>query len=229
MSEIINAMFSSIADRYDITNDILSFGTHRLWRQQLIKFAEIKEGQKILDLCTGTGDLAIALKKKVGKNGEVVGLDFVQKMLERAKEKIDKTPLGDIKLIQADAANLPLPDNYFDCVTVSFGIRNVTDIPRCFAETRRVLNDKGYFVVLEFGQAQAPIFSELYQFYSKYFMPTIGGLLTGNKEAYAYLPRTANAFPCGEKFVAMLKEAGFKNIKCKALFSGLAYIYVAYK
>ncbi len=226
MSKEINSMFSSIAKRYDLANDVLSFGMHRLWRKTLIKVAQIKEGQTAVDLCTGTADLAINLKKAVKHSGCVVGIDFVQNMLNNALPKVENKDFGEIFLVKADATSIPIKNNFADLVTISFGIRNIPDRSSCLQEIKRILKKNAKLIILEFGQPKLKIFAQFYNFYSKYLMPLIGGLLTGNKSAYQYLPQTAGIFPCGEDFVKILKNSGFSEVSCKPLMFGVAYIYI---
>lgn len=229
MSKEINSMFSSIAKRYDLANDVLSFGMHRLWRRTLIKHCKISSGQTAVDLCTGTADLAINLKKAVGLSGKVFALDFVQNMLNGAIHKVRNKSFGEISLICADATAIPLKNEIADFVTISFGIRNIPKMQNCFNEVQRILKKNGKFIILEFGQPKQKLFSILYSFYSKYIMPIIGGLLTGNKAAYEYLPQTAEVFPCAEDFIKILKNSGFVEVSYKPLMFGIAYIYKAQK
>ena len=225
MSEQVREMFSSIAPKYDLANEVLSFGVHRLWRRATIKASAAKPGQRVLDCATGTGDLALAFKRTVGDGGEVVGTDFCAPMLVHAKQKAEQAHLR-VQFEQADATQLPYPDAGFDISSISFGIRNVDDPVKCLRELARVVRPGGRVVVLEFGQPRG-LFGALYSFYSRVVMPFIGGLLTGNRSAYSYLPRTAAAFPAGDKFLALMKESGgYSKYEAKPLLSGMAFIYV---
>lgn len=222
----VHSMFASIADRYDLANDVLSMGVHRLWRKKAVKLAGLSSSDLALDLCCGTGDFAFELAKTTK---EVVAVDFVGEMLDLARIKQNKNGLDNIEFIQGDACDIPLEDARFSAVTIGFGIRNVPSVEKCLLEIKRVLKPGGKAVILEFGQSRVPIFSSLYNLYSKYLMPIIGGLLTGNKEAYVYLPETSAAFPDREKFLELMNEAGFKNSRYKSLFLGISYIYIAEK
>ena len=225
MSEQVRDMFSSIAPRYDVTNEVMSFGIHRLWRNATVRASGAAQGMKVLDCATGTGDLAFAFKRAVGEAGEVIGTDFCEPMLVHAREKA-KTSGVPLVFEQADAMSLPYPNNRFDLASISFGIRNVDDPVKCLRELARVVRPGGKVVVLEFGQPHG-LFGALHRFYSRFFMPLIGWLLTGNKSAYEYLPRTAWKFPAGEKFLGMMDESGaFSARSAKALTGGIAYIYV---
>ncbi|RKH21841.1 bifunctional demethylmenaquinone methyltransferase/2-methoxy-6-polyprenyl-1,4-benzoquinol methylase UbiE [Corallococcus praedator] len=225
MSTEVRQMFSSIATRYDVTNEVLSFGVHRLWRRTAVKLSQAKEGSQVLDCATGTGDLALAFKRKVGPTGRVVGTDFCPEMLESAPAKAAKAGL-EVEFQVQDAMALTLPDNTFDVASISFGIRNVDDPVKCLQEMARVVRPGGRVVVLEFGQPTGA-YGALFRFYSKTIMPTVGGLLTGNRAAYAYLPRTAAAFPAGERFLSLMDQAGaYSERAAHPLLFGTAYVYV---
>ena len=225
MSTEVRQMFSSIATRYDVTNEVLSLGIHRLWRRSAVKLSGAKEGSHVLDCATGTGDLALAFKRKVGSTGRVVGTDFCPEMLESAPAKAAKAGL-EVEFQVQDAMALTLPDNSFDVASISFGIRNVDDPVKCLREMARVVRPGGRVVVLEFGQPTGP-YGALFRFYSKTVMPAIGGLLTGNKAAYQYLPRTAAAFPAGDRFLSLMDQAGaYSERAAHPLLFGTAYVYV---
>lgn len=213
-------MFSSIARRYDLANDVLSFCVHRFWRRAATRFAEISPGARILDLCCGTGDFAFVLKNASGKEGLIVGVDFVAPMLVAATHKYATT-----FFLQGDALRLPFQDASFDVVSVAFGIRNVDSVVDALREMRRVLKDGGKALILEFGQPTLPVFRELYDLYGKVVMPRLGQVLTGNKKAYEYLPKTAGQFPAGASFQQLMHEAGFVQLQQKRFFSGIAYAY----
>lgn len=224
-ADAVRSMFSKVASRYDQANQVLSFGVHHLWRKKLVKLSEARLGQKVLDCATGTGDLAIEFKKSVGPAGSVIGTDFCQEMLDPAPAKAKKLNL-DIRFETADVTKLPYPDNEFDIVSISFGIRNVENPVKGLSEMIRVLKPGGRLMVLEFGQVNVPVFGELYNFYSEKVLPKIGGLVTGQKDAYAYLQKSSAAFPCRAEFLAMMNEAGpVSNLRYWPLTGGIAYIY----
>jgi demethylmenaquinone methyltransferase/2-methoxy-6-polyprenyl-1,4-benzoquinol methylase len=226
VSEQVREMFSSIAPRYDVTNGVLSLGIDRLWRRIAVRESGAAPGASVLDCATGTGDLALALRRAVGPSGSVVGMDFCAEMLEPAREKARRAGLSDIRFEVADALALPYPPSTFDVATIAFGIRNVDDPVRCLREMARVVRPGGRVVVLEFGQPRGA-WGALYRFYSRALMPRVGGLLTGNRSAYAYLPRTAAAFPGGERFLALMDEAGtFSARRARSLSGGIAFVYV---
>ena len=225
MSEQVREMFASIARRYDAANEVLSLGVHRGWRRAAVRLSGVVRGDRVLDCATGTGDLALAFKRAVGPTGEVVGTDFCAEMLEPAPAKARRAGL-EIRFEVADALALPYADRSFDVASIAFGIRNVDDPVRCLREMARVVRPAGRVVVLEFGQPSGP-FGALFRVYSRQVMPAIGGLLTGNRSAYEYLPRTAAAFPAGDRFLALMDEAGsFSERSATRLLAGTAYVYV---
>lgn len=225
MSAEVRTMFSQIAPRYDVANEVLSFGIHRLWRRAAVRLSSAREGDAILDCATGTGDLALAFKRRVGPLGTVIGTDFCAEMLAPAPEKARRAGL-EVRFEIADALALPYPDASFDVASIAFGIRNVDDPRKCLRELSRVVKPGGRVVVLEFGQPSGP-FGALFRFYSRHFMPRIGALLTGQRAAYEYLPRTASEFPAGHRFLALMREAGtFSAQLAHPLTFGTAYVYV---
>jgi len=225
MGEKVKKMFASIADDYDRVNSVLSFGIHHYWRKKTVKLSGVKPGDAVLDCATGTGDLAIEFKKKVGQEGEVTGTDFCAPMIEHAPEKAQSEGLN-ITFEVADVMNLPYENNQFDIASIAFGIRNVDEPVTALREMARVVKPDGTVVILEFGQPKG-VMSFPYKWYSRYIMPTVGGLLSGNREAYTYLPETSATFPAGEKFLELMdKSAVFKAREANKFNAGIAYIYV---
>lgn len=223
--EIIRSMFSKVAANYDKGNNVLSMGVHHLWRKKLVQYSEAKPGNKVLDCATGTGDLAIQFKKTVGDTGEVIGTDFCAEMLIPAPGKAKERGL-DIKFEQADVTQLQYADKTFDICSISFGIRNVGDPVKALREMGRVTKSGGKVMILEFGQVNIPVFGSLYNFYSQNILPKIGGMVTGQKEAYEYLQKSSAAFPCREDFLALMKESNsFSKCEYISLTGGIAYIY----
>ena len=225
MSAEVRQMFASIARRYDAANEVLSLGAHRGWRRAAVRLSGATRGQRVLDCATGTGDLALAFKRTVGPEGEVVGTDFCAEMLAAAPAKAARAGVQ-VRFEVADALELPFRESSFDVASIAFGIRNVDDPVRCLREMARVVRPGGRVVVLEFGQPTGA-FGALFRAYSRSVMPAVGGLLTGNRAAYEYLPRTAAAFPAGDRFLAMMDQAGsFVARSATPLWAGTAYVYL---
>ncbi len=224
MSAEVREMFASIARRYDTANEVLSLGIHKGWRRAAVAVSQAVPGQRVLDCATGTGDLALEFKRAVGPGGEVIGTDFCAEMLRPAPAKAARAGL-DVSFAVADALALPMRDERFDVASIAFGIRNVDDPLRCLREMARVVKRGGSVIVLEFGQPRGA-FGALFRAYSRGVMPLLGGLLTGNRAAYQYLPRTAAAFPAGERFLALMRESGaFSRTEAHPLTFGTAYVY----
>lgn len=227
--KMVKSMFASVAQNYDRANSVLSMGIHHFWRSKLVHIVEAKEGQRVLDCATGTGDLAIAFKKRVGLIGEVIGTDFCEEMLSFAPAKANRLGL-EIKFQIADVMNLQFADNSFDFSSISFGIRNVADPIKGISEMARVVKPGGKVVILEFGQVNIPIIGTLYNWYSQQVLPKIGGMVTGQPQAYEYLQKTSASFPCRNEFCELMKNsATFEHIEYHSLSFGIAYIYIGIK
>ena len=204
----IRMMFAAISRRYDRANTVLSGGVHHLWRKRAVQRANVKPGDRVLDCATGTGDLAIAFRKAVGDSGRVVGTDFVPEMLDVARIKATN-----VEWDVADVTQLAFEDDSFDVASISFGIRNVGDPRKGIAEMARVVRSGGRVIVLEFGQPRSRLFGALYDWYSRHILPRLGGAVTGETAAYQYLQTSSGRFPCGDEFVALMREsADFKEI-----------------
>ncbi len=224
MSEAVREMFATIAPRYDLANEVLSLGIHRRWRRSLVQRAKLSAGAAVLDCATGTGDLAFEFARAVGPTGKVTGVDFCEPMLVGAREKAASAGLP-VELRQADVQQLPFADRSFDLASIAFGIRNVDDPLRCLREMARVVRPGGQVWVLEFGQPSG-LFGRLYGFYNWVVVPNLGHLVTGQRAPYRYLPRTAKAFPAGERFLALMREADvFSDVSAIPLTFGVAYLY----
>lgn len=218
-------MFADIADDYDRINSILSFGVHHAWRAETVRLSGAAPGDSVLDCATGTGDLAIEFKKKVGTDGYVLGTDFCREMIEHAPEKARSENLS-VDFEVADAMNLSYEDNRFDICSIAFGIRNVDEPVTALREMARVVRPGGRVMILEFGQPRG-IIKLPYELYSQYIMPAVGGWLSGNREAYTYLPKTSAKFPAGDNFLELMDTSGsFSEQRYKKLTGGIAYIYV---
>lgn len=220
----VRAMFGSIARRYDLTNSVLSFGIHHYWRQRLVRMIPVRDDALVLDVCTGTADLVPLLCRRFGR---VIGLDFCRPMLVGGLKKIKSTGSRGLGLVQGDALNLPFAAATFDIISVAFGVRNFENLDLGLKELYRVLKPNGSLLVLEFGKPKNFLWAWSYAFYARVVMPLVGGILTGNRQAYEYLPRTAQAFPCGTNFEDRLRQAGFSATRCQPLTGGIAYSYIA--
>lgn len=214
--EAIRSMFASIASRYDRANDVLSGGIHHRWRRRAVQVSGLKPGDRVLDLATGTGLLAIAFRDA---GARVVGTDFVEEMLTIARQKAP-----DIEFRRADAMALPFPDQSFDVASIAFGIRNVAEPQKAIAEMARVARR---VVILEFGQGRG-WFAPVFRVYQRHVLPRIGGLVTGQPDAYRYLEESSARFPSADDFVALIRSsAKFGEIRYEALTFGTAWLYWA--
>jgi demethylmenaquinone methyltransferase/2-methoxy-6-polyprenyl-1,4-benzoquinol methylase len=221
----IREMFRSISGRYDRANTVLSAGVHHLWRRRAVRWSGAKPGDAVLDCATGTGDLAVAFSKRVSPRGRVVGTDFVPEMIELAKRKAPS-----IEFEVADVMALPYTDATFDIASIAFGIRNVEEPRRGIAELARVVKPGGRVIVLEFGTPHNRPFRGVYNWYRRAILPRLGGLVTGEREAYNYLDQSTARFPYGLDFVAMMQAAAtFSSVEYVPLTGGIAYLYRATK
>ncbi len=221
-------MFDNIAPKYDFLNHFLSMGIDKIWRRRAINLLKGIESPEILDIATGTGDLAIASMRL--KPQRVVGLDLSPEMLKVGQEKIKNKNLDHIiSMVEGDSENLPFTDGEFDAAMVAFGVRNFENLQKGLCEINRVLKSGGKFMVLEFSNPTAFPFKQIYKFYSTRILPWWGGLLSKDKAAYTYLPESVAAFPEGQSFVAELEKAGFKSERVWKQTFGVATIYFASK
>jgi len=226
--EQVAGMFNNIAHKYDFLNHFLSLNIDKVWRRKVIRLIKDKKPQRILDVATGTGDLAIAALKL--KPVRIDGIDISEGMLEVGKEKIDKKGLSDVIFLQkGDAENIPFDDNIFDAITVAFGVRNFENLDKGLAEMYRVLKPGGICAVLEFTMPQGFPFKQLYSFYFKYILPSFGKLISKDNSAYTYLPESVKAFPQRNDFLQRMHSAEFKKSTYKNLTMGIAAIYIGEK
>ena len=215
-------MFGSIAARYDLANHLLSCGIDFYWRKRAADIVAAWQPKKIVDLATGTGDLALALQQEM-PDAEITGVDFLPEMIELAKAK------GVRRTVVADAMNLPFPDGSFDCVTVAFGLRNMEDYGRALREMSRVLSPNGHLLVLEFSLPTISVLRALYRFYLHRCLPLFGSMLTGKKSAYDYLGASIEEFPSGRTMLRLIDASGFENARAEPLTGGIVTIHVADK
>lgn len=226
--EQVARMFDSISGRYDFLNHLLSFGIDKGWRRKLIREARLSSPKRALDIATGTGDLAIALRKAGAE--EIIGLDISNGMLEVGRQKVRKAGLDKLVDLQyGDSEAIPFDQGSFDLVTAAFGVRNFEHLDIGLKEMSRVLRPGGKMMILEFSQPESTPFKQLYGFYSKYILPTIGRLVSKDTSAYAYLPESVEAFPYGEAFLERLRKCGLTNVRAIPLTFGVASLYLAEK
>ena len=226
--EQVTEMFDTISNEYDGLNRVISFGIDVKWRNKVVKIVGNKQPENILDIATGTGDLAINLAATNAK--EIIGLDISNGMLEVGRKKITSKKLENIiSLVIGDSENLPFEDNTFDAITVAFGVRNFENLEKGLSEILRVLKPNGIFVILETSVPTNPIYKFGYKIYSKFILPTIGKLFSKDKIAYNYLSESASVFPYGEELNNILRKIGFINVEDKPQTMGVATIYTASK
>ena len=220
-------MFDNIAPKYDLLNHVLSMKIDVLWRNTLVKWMNKDQPKLVLDVATGTGDLAIAVQK--GTGAKVTGLDLSQQMLNVGIEKIKRINLDNqIDMMKGDAENLPFENNKFDAVSVAFGVRNFENLEVGLAELRRVVKEQKSVYILEFSKVEG-FLGPFYMFYFKNILPQIGKLVSKDNRAYTYLPDSVNAFPFGEKMKNILLKVGFRKVEYRKLSLGIATIYKATK
>jgi demethylmenaquinone methyltransferase/2-methoxy-6-polyprenyl-1,4-benzoquinol methylase len=223
----IAGMFDAIAPRYDLLNHLLSAGLDRRWRDRAVDALELTRGARVLDLCTGTADLAIATVKRTPQ-ASVVGVDFAGAMLRLGLEKVQRLGLArEIRLVRGDAARIPIESESCDAATIAFGIRNVADPERALGEIARVLRPNARLAILEFGQPRIPGIRTLYAWYFRYLLPGIGRMISKHGSAYSYLPASVGAFPPPAEFAGIIAAHGFSNVRAVSLTFGIVYLYVA--
>ena len=222
----IEHLFNDIASSYDRLNHIMSFGIDRSWRRKAVRaIADQPEVRRVLDVATGTGDFAIAIAKKLSQGSEIVGIDLSEQMLEVGRQKVPRN----IALQQGDVECLDFEEDSFDRVSVAFGVRNFEHLEQGLSEMYRVLRPGGKLVILELSYPDNPFLLGCFNLYALHFLPFIGGLISGQKEAYAYLPKSILAFPKAEKFVPMLQRIGFSHVAVRQFTFGVCVMYVAEK
>ncbi len=223
-------VFDSVARRYDLMNDLMSLGVHRLWKRFAVEVGALRAGQRVLDLAGGTGDLASWLAPRVGQQGQVVLADINASMLGVGRERLaDQAIVGNVAFAQADAERLPFRDDYFDCITMAFGLRNVTDKARALTSMFRVLKPGGRLLVLEFSHVTVPALRPLYDFYSFKALPLMGRLVAGDRESYRYLAESIRMHPDQETLKGMMEAAGFERCDYLNLTAGVVALHRGWK
>lgn len=221
-------MFGEIAHRYDFLNHFLSLGTDIYWRWRTVRAVKLHDDSPLLDVCTGTGDLAFAFRKKLPVEQPVVGSDFTHEMLKLANQKSSQRSSNDnaIAFLEADTQQLPFADDLFQVVSVAFGIRNVNETRKGLAEMTRVCQPHGHILILEFTTPKIPIFKQLYRWYFRNVLPRIGQFLARNRHsAYRYLPDSVSEFPERDEFTKLMLEMGLENVSYRSLTFGIATLY----
>jgi len=228
--ELVANVFDSVATKYDLMNDVLSLGIHRLWKRFTIAHSGVRKGQKVLDLAGGTGDLTAKFSRIVGQTGHVILADINDSMLKVGRNKLRDTGFeGNIDYIQANAEELPFPDNYFDLVTIAFGLRNVTDKDKALASIFRVLKPGGRLLVLEFSKPLYKPVSKFYDFYSFNVLPKLGKLIADDSESYQYLAESIRMHPDQETLKEMMSNVGFEGTEYFNLSAGIVALHRGYK
>jgi len=225
----VRGVFDSVAQRYDLMNDLMSAGAHRLWKRFTLACTGLRAGQQALDVAGGTGDIAAGMARQVGTTGLVVLTDINAEMLVRGRDRLlNEGFVANTRVVQADAECLPFRDAQFDCVTIAFGLRNVTDKPAALASMRRVLRPGGQLIVLEFSQLAVPALRPLYDAYSFQVLPRLGQLVTGDAASYRYLAESIRKHPDQETLLGMMRDAGLENCSYQNLSAGVVAVHRGY-
>ena len=223
-------VFHSVASKYDVMNDLMSFGIHRLWKRFTIEHSGIKQGHVVLDLAGGTGDLSSKFAAMVGSEGKVILSDINESMLNEGRDRLlNEGIVANIDYVQANAEALPFPDNTFDCVTIAFGLRNVTDKDAALRSIYRVLKPGGRLLVLEFSKPDFPGLSPVYDFYSFNILPKIGKLVANDEDSYRYLAESIRMHPDQETLKSMMEAAGFENTSYHNMTGGIVALHKGFK
>jgi demethylmenaquinone methyltransferase/2-methoxy-6-polyprenyl-1,4-benzoquinol methylase len=223
----VRGVFDSVAGNYDLMNDLMSGGLHRLWKRFALAQTGLRPGQRALDVASGTGDLGAGLARQVGKEGLAVLTDINRAMLSRGRDRLlDRGLATQVRFVIASAECLPFPDRSFDCVTIGFGLRNVTDKPAALAAMRRVLKPGGRLLVLEFSKPTLEILKPAYDAYSFNILPHLGGIIAGDAASYRYLAESIRMHPGQEALAALMREAGFDDVRWNNLAGGIVALHV---
>ena len=223
----VAGVFSSVASRYDLMNDLMSGGLHRLWKAFAVQIAQVREGERVLDIAAGSGDLALEFARRAGPGGQVWLTDINREMIERGRDRALDRGFS-LPVVQCDAEALPFPSNSFDCVSVAFGLRNMTDKSAALAEMRRVLKPAGRLLVLEFSRVWTPL-AKLYDWYSFTVLPWLGRTVAGDEAAYRYLAESIRVHPDQEALKGMLERAGLERVEYFNLSAGVVALHRGYK
>mgnify|MGYP001191725297 CR=1 FL=1 len=229
-ARLVGEVFSSVARRYDLMNDLMSFGIHRLWKRHFVATSGVRAGDRVLDLAGGTGDIAALLLGRVGERGGIVVGDINGEMLKVGRDRLtDRGLVRGLDWVRLDAEALPFPDRSFDCVTMAFGLRNVTRKDQALAEIRRVLKIGGRALVLEFSAVKAPLLKPLYDLHSFTVLPRLGALIAGDEASYRYLAESIRKHPDQATLAAMMEAAGLARVDVRNLSGGIVAIHRGYR
>ncbi|MDA9801679.1 bifunctional demethylmenaquinone methyltransferase/2-methoxy-6-polyprenyl-1,4-benzoquinol methylase UbiE [Candidatus Pseudothioglobus singularis] len=226
---LVKEVFDSVAGKYDLMNDVMSMGTHRLWKNYTISSSNVKEGDHVLDIAGGTGDLAIKFRKKVGTSGKVILSDINESMLHEGRKNLINHGIIDVEFVQANAESLPFEDNTFDCVSIAFGLRNVTDKDAALKQMYRVLKKGGTLLILEFSKVENQMLEKAYDFYSFNLIPKFGEYFANDEDSYQYLAESIRKHPDQETLKAMVLDAGFEFCEFHNLTGGIVALHKAVK
>ncbi|MCP4698077.1 MAG: bifunctional demethylmenaquinone methyltransferase/2-methoxy-6-polyprenyl-1,4-benzoquinol methylase UbiE [Gammaproteobacteria bacterium] len=226
----VDAVFDSVADRYDLMNDLMSLGIHRLWKRFAAGLSGVRRGSRVLDLAGGTGDLAAKFAHLAGTQGEVILADVNANMVQKGRDKLtDKGIIANVRYVQADAEHLPFADNSFDVVSIAFGLRNLTNKEAALTSMLRVLKPGGRLLILEFSEVKLPVFREAYELYSFKLLPWLGKLVAGDADSYRYLAESIRMHPDQKTLQKMMEEAGFERCDYHNLSGGIVALHRGYK
>ena len=227
---LVAGVFDSVAGKYDVMNDVMSFGIHRFWKKITLAQTGLKHGQRALDVAGGTGDLTIGMAKQVGADGEVVMSDINEAMLEQGRRRlIDRGVAGNVSFVQANAEDLPFDDNSFHCITIGFGLRNVTHQDKALASMYRVLKPGGRLLILEFSRPVMPGLNKAYDFYSFNILPKMGKVIANDEESYRYLAESIRMHPDQETLKQMMQDAGFERCTYHNMSGGIVALHKGFK
>ena len=227
---LVAGVFNSVADKYDLMNDVMSFGVHRIWKKITLAQTGLRKGQRALDVAGGTGDLTAGMSRQVGPGGEVVMSDINEAMLEQGRRRLmDRGIAGNVRFVQANAEDLPFDDNSFDCITIGFGLRNVTRQDRALASMYRVLKPGGRLLILEFSKPVMPGLDKAYDFYSFNVLPKMGRVIANDEESYRYLAESIRMHPDQETLKQMMQDAGFERCTYHNMTGGIVALHKGFK
>jgi demethylmenaquinone methyltransferase/2-methoxy-6-polyprenyl-1,4-benzoquinol methylase len=229
-ARMVKSVFDSVAGKYDLMNDLMSLGIHRIWKRIALQLSHVRYGEKVLDLAGGTGDMTALFRDRVGEKGQVVLSDINAEMLTRGRDRLlDEGVTRGVEFAQIDAEKLPFPDNSFDCVCIAFGLRNVTHKDEALKSMYRVLKPGGRLIVLEFSEVQGAVFKKTYDLYSFKLLPLMGKLVANDEESYRYLAESIRMHPNQETLKQMMQAAGFDRCEYFNLTHGVVAVHRGYK